>query len=348
MRFYILDIIRFCAAFAVVLYHYTARQDSSAFTNLSTITKYGYLGVPLFFIISGFVISLSAHSRTAAEFAISRFVRLYPAFWVGVTFTTVVVIFYGGQIHLSQYITNLTMLNDYIGYANIDGVYWTLQAELKFYACVFCLLVLGIFNNIRIWLGVWMLATISYLLIEQPFFMGWFISPFYSSFFIAGVTFYLFWKEGGNWFNISVLILSLVVSSIYAYQQAASFMVDPGNSSRITAIIVVLGFYGMFLMLVRGKLNIKSSNLLVILGGLTYPLYLIHSKAGKIIIDHYKQYFAEEVLVVIVILLMLITSFLMHFYLERRLSTPLKLFLLNNVSKFTSIKNLVKNLVVGK
>ena len=309
MRFYALDIIRFCAAFAVVLYHYTSRYDSVAFPVLSNITKYGYLGVPLFFMISGFVITLSAHSRTAVEFGISRFVRLYPAYWAGVTFTGIVVILFGGEIGVAQYLVNLTMLNDYLGYANIDGVYWTLQAELKFYACVFILLFLGIFDKIRIWLGIWMITTIVYLFFKQPFFMGWFITPFYSSFFIAGVAFYLRWREGSNWINNLILILSMAVSSIYAYEQASSFMSAPDSSSKLTAVFIIWGFYVLFLMLVQGKLDIKKSRSLLILGGLTYPLYLIHSRAGKLIIDQYKQHVSEEMLVILIIFLMLAVYF---------------------------------------
>ena len=87
-------------------------------------------------------------------------------------------------------------------------------------------------------------------------------------------------------------------------------------------------------MLVQGKLDIKKSRSLLILGGLTYPLYLIHSRAGKLIIDQYKQHVSEEMLVILIIFLMLAVSFLIHIYLERRLSTPLKSFLLKNASKF--------------
>ena len=50
-----LDLIRFMAAVAVVMYHYTARDvsgltgDAELFKNAALLTKYGYLGVNLFF-----------------------------------------------------------------------------------------------------------------------------------------------------------------------------------------------------------------------------------------------------------------------------------------------------------
>ncbi len=332
MRFYALDIIRFGAALAVVLYHYTARSESAAFPNLSIVTQFGYLGVPIFFIISGFVIALSAHSRTPIEFAISRFVRLYPAYWIGVTVTTVIVLVFGREVHLLQYIANLTMLNDYLGYANIDGVYWTLQAELKFYALVFVLLLTGIFDKFKIWVGIWIITTIIYLLYQQPFFMGWFITPFYSSFFIAGVSFYLMWKDGRNWFNVSVLFLSLTVSSIYTFNQIDGFIHSPSYFSRLTAVFLIWCFYAIFLLLIQGKLNLKKSSSLITLGGITYPLYLIHSRVGKTVIDTYKGYLSEQLLVLLTILFMVLVSLIIHLYFERRISTPLKSFLLARIA----------------
>ena len=63
-----LDLLRFLAALAVVLYHYTFRGFSNGdmstmpYPLLVPVTKYGSLGVELFFMISGFVILMSASS----------------------------------------------------------------------------------------------------------------------------------------------------------------------------------------------------------------------------------------------------------------------------------------------
>jgi len=65
LRVYQLDLLRFIAAFGVLMYHYTflmSRQtnfESVKFPYLEKVFKYGYLGFDLFFMISGFVILMS-------------------------------------------------------------------------------------------------------------------------------------------------------------------------------------------------------------------------------------------------------------------------------------------------
>src|SRR5918997_2759048 len=64
-RLVALDGLRFAAAAAVLLYHFTATSSASgyweatgpqAFPLLNPVTRYGWLAVELFFVISGFVI----------------------------------------------------------------------------------------------------------------------------------------------------------------------------------------------------------------------------------------------------------------------------------------------------
>ncbi|GMA87194.1 hypothetical protein GCM10025868_24440 [Angustibacter aerolatus] len=89
-----LDGLRFVAALAVVLYHFTGIRsthwgttDPTPFGPLSAVTRYGFLGVPLFFFISGFVILMTAWGRDVPHFAASRVGRLFPAYWAGVLLT---------------------------------------------------------------------------------------------------------------------------------------------------------------------------------------------------------------------------------------------------------------------
>ena len=52
------------------------------------IFKYGYMGVELFFIISGFVIAMTLEaSRSVIDFVIRRFARIWPALIVSAILT---------------------------------------------------------------------------------------------------------------------------------------------------------------------------------------------------------------------------------------------------------------------
>src|SRR5690242_11577590 len=96
-RFPELDLLRFLAACGVMLFHYTYRAPQQhlcpvSFPILGEIFKYGYLGVDIFFILSGFVILLTAYDKDAIGFTIARMVRLYPAYWTCVTVTAIVLV----------------------------------------------------------------------------------------------------------------------------------------------------------------------------------------------------------------------------------------------------------------
>jgi len=340
MRIVALDLIRFLAAISVVLYHYISRPASDAYPLISEFTKYGYLGVPLFFIISGFVIALSANNRTALQFGVSRFVRLYPALWAGVIFTAIIVTtITDKQYTITQILANFTLLNDYFGIDDVDGVYWTLKAELKFYACIFLLLMFGVFQKYRFWLSAWLGLTALHAVSGQPFFMGWFITPSYSSFFIAGVACFLIQKDGKNFYNLFVFLSSLIISSFKAFNQANEFIIDAGAIDKSIAVFIVWLFYVLFYFLSTGRINLSERKTIITLGALTYPLYLIHNMAGKAIIDYYSNFIPEQIMIIIVIAFILLISLVIHLGIERPLATPLKVFLL---SKLNSAKSLIK------
>jgi peptidoglycan/LPS O-acetylase OafA/YrhL len=337
LRIVALDIVRFIAAMAVVLYHYTAREGFKEFESIAEVTKYGYLGVPLFFMISGYVIALSAKNRTPTEFAISRFVRLYPAFWCGILFTLLISFIFGNYMpSIPVILANTTMLNDYLDIENIDGVYWTLQAELKFYGCVFLLMLTGIFNKHRVWLSIWLSLTALFLMTEQPFFLGWFISPYYSPYFIAGVAFYFVQHEGNKPFNVCVLSGSLLLSSIVSFQQTTSFLSAPVIQDKLVAVALIWLFFLLFYCLVHGKINLKQRNIYLVLGGMTYPLYLIHGLAGRTIIDHFRYVYSDVLIVSLTIIFMLFISWFIHIAFEKKFATPLKGLLMKRFSLIKS------------
>lgn len=237
-------------------------------------------------MISGYVISLSADGRSAYKLAVSRFVRLYPARWFSVLFTVAIVTLLSDRtFNVLQVLANLTLLNDYLGFENVDGVYWTLQAELKFYACVFVLVLTGLFNRYHIWLSIWLAATVIYMFTKQPFLMGWFISPSYSSFFIVGVCFFLVQKNGFDAYNLIVLTIASALCAYYAHNQAADYISGGAESDSEIASLIVVAAIVLFVCIAKNLIVINGGKFFFALGALTYPLYLLHNSAGKAVID---------------------------------------------------------------
>lgn len=316
MRLQALDLLRFIAALAVVFYHYLAEPNPS-YPALAAIAQYGYLGVPLFFMISGFVIAASAERRRPVTFLISRGARLYPAFWIGVLFTAgISYALSDSPPSISDILINLTMLNDYLGVKNIDGVYWTLQVELKFYACIFLLMLLKSFHRYNIWLPLWLILTLSNLTLGQPSKMGWFINPGYSCYFISGACLYLIWDKKHTAITNLTLVISSLLCIVQSFNQAPGFLPNSDIKQGLIAGLIVIFFHVIFLLIALEKVALKPLAVYSTLGGITYPLYLLHNHSGKLIIDELSNVVPSGLAMVITTAMMLCLSYLVFRYLE--------------------------------
>ena len=117
--------MRGIAALMVVFFHFTVDRPEAQLG-----FKLGITGVDLFFIISGFVIFLTiSGTKHWKDFVVSRFSRLYPAYWTAVLLATLsisLVNYFSGESSgglLHQALGNLTMFNYYMTIPNLDGSY---------------------------------------------------------------------------------------------------------------------------------------------------------------------------------------------------------------------------------
>lgn len=320
-RFNVLDPLRLLAALSVLAYHYSIYLNKDEVPLIVHATSFGYLGVQFFFMLSGFVIMASAQNRGAAEFIISRAARLYPAFWIclGLTILTIFT-FKIERINFTDALANATILNDYIGIENIDGVYWTLQAEIKFYGCIFLLLFLGLFKYTKIWLSLWMILTAAYYFFGQPSFMSWFISPGYSSYFIGGICAYLLYKNHRDGLVIVLMIISLAFSVLQATKGIYQFFPSANQVDVYVAAFVVLLFYAFFTLLSFGYFDVRQHSFFTILGAVSYPLYLLHNRAGKAVIEELLPYYNVYVVLLIVTVAVIFLSAVIARYIEKEIS----------------------------
>ena len=324
-RFHELDILRFLAALAVVFFHYTFLNATEyktivTYPVLGEIFKYGYLGVELFFIISGFVILLTASEKDWRGFIISRVARLYPAFWIAVTLTTLGIVFFASdimQVSLTQYLWNLTMMGVFVGAENIDPVYWTLQVELKFYFWVLLILLFKQIKHIEIFIFVWLIVAMLEIYHVAHEFTHFALIPEWAPYFSAGALFYLIKLKGFTLKRVGLLIVAYLLSLYFSLEGAEerSQLYETEFSPAITLILITF-FYILFTLIILGKTARLNSQWYTLLGATTYPLYLIHQKLGQIAYIAFGDSINKYLLLSLMVVAMIILTYLLHRYFE--------------------------------
>jgi peptidoglycan/LPS O-acetylase OafA/YrhL len=349
-RFPELDLLRFLAACAVMLFHYTYlgpqhHSWSGAFPLLGQIFKYGYMGVDVFFILSGFVILLTAYEKDAIAFTVARMVRLYPAYWICVTVTTYAIVLIGtghDPIGVRQYVANLTMLHSFLGIKDVSGVYWTLAVELQFYFLIFLVLLTGQIRRLGGLLGLWLFASIILSLREPHGIAHFFLFPEWSSYFIAGAMLFLIHREGPSTYKVSVVAGCYILSTAYAIRLLpfGGEKLEPGFSAPVIASVLAVA-YGTFLFIsLRPRLT-GGSNPFYILGLITYPLYLLHQDLGLILLRSAPPQVNRVLLLCMVVAAMILLSWLVHVGPERWLALRLKSLLARPQNLMDSLKSVI-------
>lgn len=290
-RFEYLDLLRLLCAGAVVIFHYGAVAPytgviSSDFYFMPAISVYGQFGVHVFFMISGFVITLSARGRATGAFLWARFLRLYPAYWICCTITALA-LWFAGPIHatlwspnLAQYFVNLTMFQTFLGVPDVDHVYWSLAAELRFYALVTLCLLLRVRIDALWVLAVWLLAC--WIAPYMPAILGKAAMVVYAPYFIVGILIQRLAEPRHMAIKLALILAALLLAARYIFQQHEIHVARDFNPyTPIVAVAVV--WAGALLIagcVFAPQPSLRTTRILMTIGATTYPLYLLHSGLG--------------------------------------------------------------------
>jgi peptidoglycan/LPS O-acetylase OafA/YrhL len=147
-RYVFLDYLRALAAWLVVwdhlansllhdhgrLFHPAEILRNSVLKPLGIIQDFGWFGVAVFFLISGFIISDRARVETLGKFVVRRLLRIYPMLAVAVALGSIFLAT-KDQVTVRSVLLNLTLAN-YLIFPQVVlvGVAWTLIIEVIFYA----------------------------------------------------------------------------------------------------------------------------------------------------------------------------------------------------------------------
>jgi peptidoglycan/LPS O-acetylase OafA/YrhL len=276
IRYSELDSLRGVAALLVVLFHFTMGKNQADLG-----FKLGTTGVDLFFIISGFVISMSIERVSSGlEFVINRASRLYPTYWASVTVTFIVISIYTfykqGFVRVTDYLGNLTMFQYYLNIPNLDDPYWTMIVEMLFYMFILILFYTRLLNYI-ILIGCIIAGSVLFISI---FYWDRFIGVFkalpileFFPLFFAGIIFYKIIKEKSNHFFSYLLLIGCLVTEVLLFNHAGRSKEFISQSEYAVMLVI---YFGFFILFVNGKLKLITIKPLLFLGKISFALYLTH------------------------------------------------------------------------
>jgi peptidoglycan/LPS O-acetylase OafA/YrhL len=142
------DGLRGFAALAVVFPHSTGlfalARPNAASRFVVENAHYGANGVPVFYVISGFVIAYALRRsvmtpRTAGAFLLRRSIRLDPPYWAAIALALAVRVLQRAVAGATDWptgpavVAHLLYLQEILGYPEINAVFWTLCQEFQFY-----------------------------------------------------------------------------------------------------------------------------------------------------------------------------------------------------------------------
>lgn len=355
-----LDLIRFGAAMLVVAHHFGwavwggQRAFPVTYEWLGAYTWFGFVGVEIFFVLSGFVIAYSAANSTASLFLVNRVKRLYPAAWICATITLLVV---AGTHSLGLKLAGTPIGTDlarkYLDSLAlfpfgpwIDGVYWTLAVESIFYALVFVLLATRRFHLlVRIVTAAGALNTLCFALlfaVEHRHLTEtsalYSVATFYKARFIV----ILALGHHASLFAIGVLLWACSTKGVTALRVAGILLCGAGAAMEVrvrslgvaaghpnwswhTPLFVWLAALLLIILSIRENQLIHDSlrpfglRIARSLGLLTYPLYLVHEVAGFAILRCLTEFLPDLAALVIVVLIAIATAYVINRFLERPL-----------------------------
>lgn len=294
-----LEIGRFVAALAVVLYHYSAVIHNAFGTLiLGDMFRAGHVGVPYFFVLSGFIIyhvhrTDIGRADTWRRFAVKRAIRLYPMYWM-IAGAMLLGFILAPGLAGGRSLTAPGVMADLLLLPHKDAILpisWTLRHEIVFYALFSLAIWFGprAFWAIGFWIALSLIA--SFIVPDDDNYMGlWstISSPLNLGFGIGMVVAQAIRRPpmAPPTLMIGVALLSLIglAGLEWAWGAGVPHAINPLGKGGDIAYLAAAG------LLVYGLVSWESGHALSraplwkMLGGASYILYLVHPPIGSVVV----------------------------------------------------------------
>jgi peptidoglycan/LPS O-acetylase OafA/YrhL len=293
--------------------------QSNLLTPLGITQSGGFIGVSIFFLISGFVITHVAISETSIEFLIKRLFRIYPVYFisVGIWIAAEILILNtpNYSVDATRLFQNLTLVNFFsVGQTPIVGVAWSLVVELTFYLLVFVFqkLIKVSPHSFLISLNAVSLVLIHFSRDFGDSFFLFTVSATYLGIMNIGSSIYLCRKKYiGSFFGTFFSICGYIVF-VYGTQNFYPNFLTSYDSYPLNALYAI----AIFLLI---QFNFEKTTLPTILRRLadyTYSIYLLHGIVLPVIGHIFAQDFGFGFTIIVSALITLLLSKILNQFIE--------------------------------
>lgn len=296
---YSIDYLRGFMALLIMIYHYSSWSHFIEFNASHILTRVALYGVSIFFIISGFSLTLVYYNkfktitfRALLIYIQKRFARIYPLFWFVVIFS--ILIGYKQLPNIDNLVVQLTITFQlFNGYSGFTPGAWSIGIEIIFYLLL--PFILYFINKMpkysMIILSLLLLSTLYYSsfhlhinntnseYFQKNYFHDYaygFFNHFY--FFIFGILIGLLYIKKNKLFKVNIYLLSffilitIFIFIFYPIQGASGYLIYETNR----VIFTLLSFLIFILFVSYSLYNNNKINILKKLGDISYTIYLTH------------------------------------------------------------------------
>lgn len=293
-----LDLLRLACALMVLAAHYGFRMNATgeggpiAFPEIAPFALYCQPAIFLFFMISGYVVSMSASGRTGTYFFVTRAARIWPTFFACATITALVMAFWPvpgqPQPTVLQWLSHALIVSRLVGQPFLDGAYWTIVYELVFYIWVFVLLATKLFDKHwrEVMLGWLVISLANEYVIGSGVIEKLFVTK-YSGCFLFGWALYHFHQARARK-PIGLLLatgLWAIMAPILQEPQMTLFY----GVQRDWPVLALLGVLSALALVSATSLPSipLDPRRLMMVTAMTYPVYLLHQNIGYAIFNRF-------------------------------------------------------------
>ena len=260
----------------------------------------GHLGVVLFFLVSGFVITHASLRETRSGFGIKRVMRIFPTLAVALGLSALLLWFanragyalYGvNNASLAQWLSSVFLLDGFVGNVRPLDVTWTLVIEIAFYVLTAVLIYRSRQRPLYstwVMLLLWLAVSVFGMTIGMPGINDGLLV--YVAWLIIGRFVYLASTAMVTGFD-AVVGSGTALLAFFCFLEAGEhgFLLAPGGWTGVEPLVTYLGAIVIFTAALRWNPSVIPLPLRF-LGDVSYSLYLVHLPVGIMMLNVLAQW----------------------------------------------------------